>query len=189
MKKIKKPRHIGDYLDKDSGQSVNAEIQWKGCVKHQRITEELKRMRAARDVFENSGLHDAAKHMQSQINDKEMERKNLELQLNEERREMAFTMLVCLAACDVATVCAEDLAATMHRVSKGIVGTTNDFSEAVKEQAKSFNILVQSVDEGGNLALSNYYADIAEEVIAKVKPVMMSVIREHHNTARGRRYF
>jgi len=189
LKPQKENKHIGDYLHKESGQSVSVEAQWKGVVAHHKLTEELKRMREIKDTFLKSGLEDAAARMQSQINDKENERKALELRLDDERRQMSFALLVCLCACDIATSAADEFAATMHTVSHGIYGTDNDFSRAVREQADSFNKIVQQVDEGENLPLSMFYADIAEVVVERVLPVIKDVIREYHETEKGRRYF
>lgn len=189
LKPQKQNKHIGDYLNQESGQAVKPDIQWEGVVAHKRLTEEIKRMRNIRDTFAKSGLEDAARRMQEQINDKECERKLLELELDEERREMARALLVCLCACDLATSAADHFAEVLHRTSHGICGAENDFSEAVREQAESFNKLVQSVDEGGNLPLSLMYSDIAEEVVDKVLPIIKDIVRDFHNTEKGRRYF
>lgn len=189
LKPQKKHKHIGDYLHREDGQAVSVEAQWEGVLAHQKLTEELKSMRDICDVFEKSGLTDAGKEMQRKINEKEIERKRLELKLNDERIEMSRALLVCLAACDVATSAADFFAEVMHRTSHGIYGADNDFSQQVREQANAFNKIVQNVDEGGNYALSMFYSDIADEVVEKVLPIIKEIVDKYHKTEKGRRYF
>ena len=44
-------------------------------------------------------------------------------------------------------------------------------------------------DTGGSEPLSYYYADMAEELVKRVKAVMEETITEYMNTEKGRQYF
>lgn len=176
-------------MNAESGQSVSTGAQMAGIIEHKKLSNEIIGLREMQSILQNSGLDVEAKRLDEQINAKEMERKELELRLDAERREMSYAMLLCFCACDIATTCADEFGVVMKRVTKGIYGTDNDFTEAVKEQAESFNKIVQSVDEGGNYALSMFYSDIAEAVNERVLPIMKEIVKDYHNTKLGRRYF
>lgn len=179
---------IDNYMSKEQGRSVSGS-QRLVVNEWNKLTKALDTLRTQKDVLLKCGLAKEAKAVVAKINELEVERRRLEDRLNDERREMAKAMLVCFAACDLATTAADVFADTMHRLSHGLYKPNNSFSESIREQANSFNKLVQTIDEGGHEPLSLFYADMAEEVNAKVLPIMQQVINDYCNSPLGKRYF
>ena len=59
-----------------------------------------------------------------------------------------------------------------HRISYVRIGMDNDFSAMMRGLASDFNKAVCMIDTGGSEPLSYYYADMAEELVKRVKAVM-----------------
>lgn len=179
---------INNYMDKDQGRSISAS-QVVRVAQWDKVTKELERMRGQKEVLVKCGLVKEAKALQAKINDAEITRRRIEDTANEERKEMARAMLLCFASCDLATIVADMFGEDMHRLTLGHYKKDNDFSKSIREQANSFNKLVQTIDEGEHEPLSMFYADMADEICTKVLPVMQEVIKKWCDTPKGQRYF
>ena len=153
------------------------------------LTRGIQQLTDQREVFERAGLKDAVKKAQEKINLLQIKRKQLEEELEEERRAMSKYMLYALVGCDLLTVMAEEFGKAMHDYSHGYYAEHNELEMEIKEQAKALNKIVLSVDAIGNEAMSNFYADMSEDVIAAVKPKIYEIVQDYMESEKGRRYF
>lgn len=153
------------------------------------LTRGIEQLTIQRDVLERSGLESAAKNAQDKINLLQLKRKQLENELEDERRIMSKYMLVALVACDLLTEIADEFGKAMHTYSHGFYAEHNELQAEIKEQADNFNKIVQSVDGVGNEAMSVFYADMAEEAISESKPKIYETVEKFMKSANGRKYF
>lgn len=179
---------INDYMDKWAGRKVS-EAQEMSVYEWDKLTAKLARMREQKGVLISAGLDVEAKRVQQSINALERERRDLEDQLNEERRALVKCILLCFAAADIATEAADRFAEQLHKTSRGLYGGDNSFSQKVRDQATAFNKLVQILDEGDNEVISMHYAEMAERINAATMPVIMGIINETMNSPKGKRYY
>lgn len=180
-------RSISDYMNHHQGRSISA-TQAAGVIAWEKLTHDIEQLRQQRDVLKASGLEDAAKRVQQLINEAEINRRRLEDRLNEERRIMAASILVAFAACDIATTAADEFDECMRKYSHGSADKVNAFSTSIREQATSFNKLVQAIDEAEHLPLSLLYADMAEEIVDAALEMARETVARYMDTPKGRRY-
>lgn len=154
-----------------------------------KMSQELDKLREQKRVLQQCGLDAEAKKVQRIINEKENDRRAYEDQLNEERKIMAKQLLVCFAVCDIATSAADKFGALAHKLSRGLYGNRNNFTDDIKKQAEAWNKIVQIIDSGGNMKAAMLYADMAEEVCDRVFPVIEDVINKYINSPKGKQYF
>lgn len=131
---------------------------------------------------------DAENNIKPNINKKVLERQRLELQIHERCREGTSALLMTLCGCELMTDLADYFGYKMNDISKGDIKKKNAFSEQCKILAKEFNRVVCHID-GVNDAMSNFYADMAEEAVKAAKDAMQGVVDKYMNTEKGRQYF
>lgn len=181
-------RTIDEYMDFHSGRKVSG-MQYLAVQKWYEMSAELERMRDQKRILQQCGLDAEAKRVQRIINEKENERRAYEDQLNDERKIMAKQLLVCFAVCDLATTAADKFGALAHKLSRGLYGNKNNFTDELRQQAEAWNKLVQIIDTGGNMKAAMLYADMAEEICDRVFPLIEEVINKYINTPKGKQYF
>lgn len=178
---------INDYMHAEQGRRISG-TQAAGVYAWNKLSGDIQRLRAQRDVLKTSGLDKEAKRVQQLINDKEIERRRLEDRLNDERRIMCAQICIAFAACDIATTAADDFDEVMRKYGTSRADAVNSFSQAIREQASSFNKIVQVIDEAEHTALSLFYADMAEEITEAALAVAREIVAKYMNTEKGRRY-
>lgn len=142
------------------------------------------------EVLKKCGLEREAKaSVLPKLQRLEAEKLQLMNKIDEERREGAKALLMCFCSADFACESAYGFADTLNRISYGMYGKGNSFSDDICKVAKSFNRLVCVIDSERNDALSTFYADMAEECTAAASEAVSRVIDRYMDTDQGRKYF
>ena len=151
------------------------------------------RIEAAKEQYEvlkRCGLEREAKaHVLPRLRDLETQKLYMINEIDEERREGAKALLMCFCSADFACESAYGFAETLNRISYGLYGKKNSFSDDICKVAKNFNQLVCVIDSEHNDALSTFYADMAEECTAAAREAVSRVIDKYMDTDQGRKYF
>lgn len=166
-----------------------SECQIEGVEIVAGLQQKIKLAKEQHDVLKKCGLDREAKALLPKIQELESQKLRLIEEIDRNRLIGAKALLMCFCAADVCTVCADDFADVEHRISYGRIGKDNDFSAMMRGLASDFNKAVCMIDTGGSEPLSYYYADMADELVKRVKAVMEQTITEYMNTEKGRQYF
>lgn len=166
-----------------------SEAQIVGVEKVNTLAYQIKLAKEQYDVLKKCGLDREAKALLPKMRELEAQKLRLVEEIDKNRIIGAKALLMCFCAADVCTVCADDFADIEHKISYGMIGKDNDFSAMMRGLASDFNRAVCMIDTGGSEPLSYYYADMAEELVQRVKTVMSETIEEFMNTEKGRQYF
>lgn len=147
-----------------------------------------------RGVLESAGLGDGPQAQQArrQIADIDQRVRDLQDQALEQRRLLVREMLLAFACGDIATVGADNLEACFKRHTLGQDQQGGvDLATIFKNQAKEWNRCVQMVDGDGDTPgfVSEYYADMADEITDTVVPIIYDIIDKWMNTPKGLRTF
>lgn len=154
------------------------EAQIVGVEKVNTLECKIKLAKEQHDVLKKCGLDREAKVLLPKIQELEAQKLRLVEEIDRNRIIGAKALLMCFCAADVE-----------HRISYGRIGKDNDFSAMMRGLASDFNKAVCMIDTCGSEPLSYYYADMAEELVKRVKAVMSETIEEFMNTEKGRQYF
>lgn len=148
-------------------------------------------MKVQRDVLRNSGLDREADRIERLIREQNKTIDGIKAEVLEARKELVRNMLLCFAAGDIATDIADRMAEVFDSLTEGIDNQGgNELAQMFRNQADAWNRCVQMVDgdgEHGDQRVSMYYADIAEEICAKVIPDVLAIIDRHMETEKGKR--
>ena len=166
-----------------------SECQIEGVEIVAGLQQKIKLAKEQYDVLKKCGLDREAKELLPKIQELEAQKLRLVEEIDRNRLIGAKALLMCFCAADVCTVCADDFADVEHKISYGRIGKDNDFSAMMRGLASDFNKAVCMIDAGGSEPLSYYYADMADELVKRVKAVMEQTITEYMNTEKGRQYF
>lgn len=167
-----------------------AESQAKGVAVVAELQGLIEAAKEQYDVLNRCGLEREAKaKILPKIQKLETEKLQLMDAIDKDRRDGAKALLMCFCASDLACECADDFADTLNKISYGMYGKDNSFSDDLRKIADNFNKMVCVIDSERNDALSTFYADMAEECVAAAKEAVESVIDKYMNTADGRKYF
>lgn len=154
-----------------------------------KLAERLRLAREQQNVLKNCGLNKEAKKMDAVITElvRGIDAKVTEAQI--QRRALIREMLLCFAAGDIATTCADNMGEIFKELT---FGSDQDGGKSLAKlfrmQADEWNRCVQMVDGmSGNENVSMLYADMAEEIVATVLPVMAKVVEKYMNTEKGKR--
>lgn len=152
---------------------------------------ERRMMQAQAQVLLKAGLEKEAGVIEREIGKKSKEIKALSNEVSMARDQLVRHMLLAFAAGDIATICADKLAATFDELTYGEDREGgNQLAEMFRIQAEQWNECVQMVDgdsEHGNERVSMYYSEIAEEICEKVIPEVLSIIDKHMASEKGKR--
>ena len=153
------------------------------------LSEQLHQLRTQQRVLDECGLDKEADRLNYHIGKliKQIEDKVKETQ--EQRKLLIREMLLAFAAGDIATACADHMEDIFKRLAFGKDAEGGkSLAKVFKMQADEWNRCVQMVDGmGHNDAVSFLYADIAEDIVDKVLPVMYEVIDNYMDSPRGQR--
>ena len=157
-----------------------------------RIHAELKKLREMQSVLERSGLDKEAKKLNQPIYQCNVRIKQLQDEALEQRKALVRELLLCFAAGDIATACADNVAGIFDKVTYGDIRKGGHaLAEIFRHQAEQWNKCVQIVDgdgeEHGNTQISMYYADMAEKIVSTTLPVIYSIIDDYMNSEKGKR--
>lgn len=151
----------------------------------------LHNMKVQRDVLRNSGLDREADRIERLMRDQNKTIDSIKAEVLEARKQLVRHMLLCFAAGDIATDIADRMAEVFDDLTEGIDNQGgNELAQMFRDQADAWNRCVQMVDgdgEHGDMRVSMYYADIAEEIVAKVIPDVLAIIDRHMATEKGKR--
>ena len=148
-------------------------------------------MKVQRDVLRNSGLDREADRIERLMREQNKTIDSIKGEVLEARKQLVRHMLLCFAAGDIATDIADRMAEVFDTLTEGIDNKGgNELADMFRRQADAWNQCVQMVDgdgEHGDQRVSMYYADIAEEIVAKVIPDVLAIIDRHMATEKGKR--
>ena len=166
-----------------------SECQIEGVEIVEGLQQKIKLAKEQYDVLKKCGLDREAKAILPKIQELEAQKLRLVEEIDRNRLIGAKALLMCFCAAGVVTGFADDFADGDHRISYGRIGKDNDFAAMMRGLASDFNKAVCMIVTGGSEPLSYYYADMAEELVKRVKAVMEQTITEYMNTEKGRQYF
>lgn len=164
-------------------------FQFKAVIEGALIADEKKRLERIRETLLGCGLDKEAYNVQQDINKCVDEQKKAMEKAKKQRLKLVREMLLCFAAADIATECADNVAYAFDDVAYGKEKSDgNSFAELFRLQAKDLNKCVQLVDgECGDDRVSYLYADMAEEINNKVIPIMYEIIDRYMNSEKGKK--
>ena len=148
-------------------------------------------MRQQRDVLDKCGLTKQAREVDRRIMEHQAVINRIRQKVMQQRDDLVRAMLLGFCAADIATTCADRLGETFDRHT---VGTDNEggnyIATLIRMQAEEWNKCVQLIDGdgvNGSERVSMYYSELAEDVVARVLPVMLDTINEYMTTDKGKR--
>lgn len=156
-----------------------------------RAYSEERTMRQQRDVLESCGLKARARNVDRLIMQHQVKIEAIKREVMHQREELVKAMLLAFCSADIATSCADLLAAAFDEHTVGVDNEGGNYiADKVREQAKAWNEVVQMIDGdgvSGNERVSMYYADLAEDVVQRVIPIVLETIEQYMGTEKGRR--
>ena len=165
-------------------------LQLSAIMDGARLSERLRLTREQQSVLEKCGLKAEAKKLDKEISSlvRAIDNKITEAQM--QRRALIREMLLCFAAGDIATTCADRMGDTFGELSFGRdQDGGKSLAKLFRMQADDWNKCVQMVDGmSGNERVSFLYADMAEEIVAAVVPVMQGIVDKYMASEKGERY-
>ena len=166
-------------------------IQLKAIVKGVATLNERTKLELQRDVLRKSGLEKEAKSIQKVINKLNIDIHNCEKEAEQQRLELVKLMFFCFAAGDIATTASDMMADGFNRLTYGRTKDSGvNFVDVFKNQANEWNKCVQLVDSGqdDDIGLSMFYADMADEIVEAVIPVVNRIIDKYINSKEGHKF-
>lgn len=163
----------------------------KAVVQASAVRDKKTDLEGKRKVLRDCGLIPESKKIDKLI--RQCEQRIIELgeEARQQRKALARVMLLCFAAGDIATTCADTTADTFDELTFGWEKEGgNELADIFRQQAENWNKCVQVIDgdgEHGSEQVSAYYADMAEDLVGRVIPIMWEVIDEYMNTEKGKR--
>lgn len=166
-------------------------FQFKAFVDANRELAEVQRLKTIKDVLERSGLDTEASKIEQRIREHNKRIMQLRSEALVQRKALVRAMLLCFAAGDIATTCADKVSETFDDLTYGQDNEGgNALAQLFREQATRWNECVQMIDgdsEHGDDRVSMYYADIAAEIVEAVIPQVLAIIDRHMASDKGKR--
>ena len=167
------------------------QFRFKAFVDANRELPEVQRLKTIKDVLERSGLDTEASKIEQRIREHNKRIMELRSEALVQRKALVRAMLLCFAAGDIATTCADKVSETFDELTYGQDNEGgNALAQMFREQAEAWNQCVQMIDgdsEHGDDRVSMYYADIAAEIVDAVIPQVLAIIDRHMETEKGKR--
>lgn len=167
------------------------QFRFKAFADANREHAEVKRLKTIKDVLERSGLDTEAGKIEQRIKHHNKRIMELRSEALLQRKALVRAMLLCFAAGDIATTCADKVSEVFDELTYGQDNEGgNALAQMFREQATAWNQCVQMIDgdsEHGDQRVSMYYADIAEEIVEAVIPTVLQIIDHHMATEKGKR--
>lgn len=152
------------------------------------LHDELVKVRDIQRTLERSGLDKEAKKLNPKIYELNVAIGRKKDEALEQRRTLIRRLFLCFAAGDIATAAADATAETFRKITFGREREGGiDFARIFAEQAEAWNKCVQIVDGDGatDVRISNYYADMAEEITDTILPQINSIIDRYVDADKG----
>lgn len=165
------------------------EFQLKAVYEGALLAETKKRIEMQRDVLIKCGLKKEAESLRNEINRCVVQLKDKENEAFEQRLMLVREMLLCFAASDLASVCADKVSDVFKRVSYGSEKSSGlDFAELFRQQSQQLNKCVQLVDgQCNDSRVSYFYSDMADEVINATMPIIYEIVDRYMNSEKGKK--
>lgn len=157
------------------------EYQLKAIYEGAWIVAKKEKLEMQRSVLEKCGLKKEASSLNNEINSCIMQIREKEKEAYQQRLMLVREMLLCFAASDIATVCAEKVADIFKKITYGSEKSSGlNFSKLFQEKAKELNKCVQLVDgQCDDDRVSFLYSDMAEEVMDKTIPIIYEIVDKY----------
>lgn len=164
-------------------------FQLKAVIEGAMLLDEKKRLEKIRDTFKDCGLEKEAFRIQQDINKVVQKQKVVKEKAKQQRLVLVRAMLICFAAADIATVCSDKVSEAFDKVSYGQENSDGHaFAELFRLQANELNKCVQLVDgQCNDDRVSYFYADMAEEVVDEVLPIMYKIVDKYMDSEKGKK--
>lgn len=167
-----------------------AESQRKRVIAIQALDQKIKLANEQYGVLKRCGLErEADEHIKPEIEKMNVAREELVKQTDADRKRCARRLLMCFCGADVLTQLADDFADTLSEISLGDIENDNEFSGMMRGVAKTANDALLMIDKVNNEAVSQYYADMAEECVDAAKKAINDVVEKWCETHKGQQYF
>ena len=164
-------------------------LRLKAVYEGAAMRQELDNVRTQQRVLEDCGLKEEARKYDytiTQLNRKIAQKVDEAMR---QRSALVRVLLAAFAAGDIATTMADNLEEVFRSLAFGQDGEGGKaIAELFRMQAEEWNKCVQMVDgNGGSEHVSMYYADMAEEIVGSVIPVIYKIVDKYMNSKDGER--
>lgn len=165
------------------------EFQLKAIYEGTLIVEKKKMLEMQRDVLERCGLKKEASSLNNEINSCIIQIREKEKEAYRQRLMLVKEMLLCFAAADLATVCAEKVSDIFKKITFDSEKTNGlNFAQLFKERATELNKCVQLVDgQCSDERVSYLYSDMADEVVNTTLPIIYEIVEKYMNSEKGKK--
>lgn len=168
-------------------EKLGATLKLKAVYEGAELHEKLRQLRIQQDVLRKSGLDKESMRLEPYISDTLKEIKNKVDEALEQRKALIREMLLCFAAGDIATACADNVEQIFSKLAFGRDGEGGKaIAQLFHMQANEWNRCVQMVDGmGQNDKVSMFYSQMAEEIVQKTIPVIYETIDRYMSSKEG----
>lgn len=169
-------------------------IVFKAAVEQAQVRVEMKKLSNQMDVFKRSGLDKEYRMLLRQYNSLVARVRELDFEIEEQRRKSALALIVCFVTADLATLAADQFGEVCEEVNCGLSKNDNEFVKMMKHAAETsaqrFNKVVQIFDEGVQKdAISMFYAMFSEQITDNILPMLNDRVRDvMENTEEGKKW-
>ena len=174
-----------------SKKNKNRRFYIRPIAEYNELLRERRQMQEQKDVLDRCGLDKEVMHMERLIADKSDEIKRKAQEVSQARDQLVRHMLLAFSAGDIATTCADKMAAMFDELTYAEDRQGgNELAQMFRDCADNWNQCVQMVDgdeNHGNERVSMYYSEIAEEIVETVIPAILAIIDKYMKTEKGRR--
>lgn len=162
-------------------------LRLKAVYEGAAMRQELENMRRAQQTLKDCGLDIEASKMQHKINKMNATIKDKVDEALRQRSALIRVLLAAFAAGDIATTMADNLEEVFRSLAFGQDGEGGKaVADLFRLQAEEWNKCVQMVDGNGESEqVSMYYADMAEEIVGTVVPVIYKIVDKYMNSKDG----
>lgn len=166
---------------------------FKAAVEQAKVRAEMKKLGDQMEVLKRSGLDKEYKRLLPQYNSLVVRAKELDEEIEQQRRKSAQALLVCFVAADLATLAADQFGQVCEEVNQGLSKNDNEFVRMMKfhaeTSAKRWNKVVQIFDEGVQKDnISMFYATFSETITDKILPMLNESVKAVMETEEGKKW-
>lgn len=168
-------------------------IVFKAAVEQAQVRVEKKKLSNQMDVFKRSGLDKEYRMLLRQYNSLVARVRELDFEIEEQRRKSALALIVCFVTADLATLAAEQFGEVCEEVNCGLSKNDNEFVKMMKNAAETsaqrFNKVVQIFDEGVQRDnVSMFYSEFSDMITDKILPLLNDSVKAVMDTEKGKKW-
>ena len=169
-------------------------IVFKAAVEQAKVRGEMKKLGNQMDVFKRSGLDKEYRRLLKQYNSLVARVRELDFEIEEQRRKSALALIVCFVTSDLATLAADQFGEVCDEVNYGLSQNDNEFVKMMKHtaetSAKEWNKIVQIFDKGVQKDnISMFYATFSEHITDNILPMLNDRVKDvMENTEEGKKW-